>query len=83
MGGKEKLTDQQKEFVQKELGLTEEEFFRRKEHDYDQLIEDCANIEVEETIKAGDNDLSTRGVMAVEMVDFLHGPYYKEDDDEW
>lgn len=83
MSGKEKLTDQQREFVQKELGLTEEEFFWRKEHDYDQLIEDCADIEVEETIKAGDNDLSPRGVMAVEMVDFVHGPYEEEDDDDW
>lgn len=82
MSGEKKLTEQQKEFVRKELGLTEEEFFWRKEHDYDQLIEDCADIEVEETIKAGDNDLSPRGVMAVEMVDFVHGPY-KEEDDDW
>lgn len=79
----EKLTEQQREFVQKELGLTEEEFFWKKEHDYDQLFEDCADIEIEETIKAGDNDLSPRGIMAVEMVDFVHGPYYEEDDDEW
>lgn len=83
MSGKEKLTDQQREFVQKELGLTEEEFFWRKEHDYDQLIEDCADIEVEETIKANNNDLSPRGVMAVEMVDLVHGPYNEEDDDDW
>lgn len=79
MSVKEKLTEQQKEFVQKELGLTEEEFFYRKEHDYDQLIDDCADIEVEETIKAGNNDLSPRGVMAVEMVNFIHGPYSEDE----
>ncbi len=75
----EKLTEEQKEFVQKELGLTEEEFIWRKKHDYDQLIEDCADIEIEETIKAGEDDLSSRGVMAVEIVDFIHGTYEEED----
>lgn len=75
----EKLTEQQTEFVKTELGLTEEEFFDRKINDYDQLIEDFADIEIEETIKAGDNDLSPRGVMAVEMVDFVHGPYLEDD----
>lgn len=83
MGENEKLTDKQREFVLKELGLTEEKFFWRKEHDYDQLIDDCADIEIEETIKADGNDLSPRGVMAAEMVDFVHGPYYPEEDDEW
>lgn len=75
----EKLTEQQAEFVKTELGLTEEEFFDRKINDYDQLIEDFADIEIEETIKAGDNDLSPRGVMAVEMVDFVHGPYSEDE----
>ena len=42
-------------------------------------MDDCADIEIEETIKAGDNDLSPRGVMAVEMVDFVHGPYSEDD----
>lgn len=79
MNGEEKLTEQQIDFVSRELGLTEEEFFERKENDYDQLIEECAAIEVEETIKAVDGDLSQRGVMAVEMVDFIHGPYAEED----
>lgn len=79
MSGEKKLTEQQLTFVSRELGLTEEEFFQRKENDYDQLIEECAGIEVEETIKAGDNDLSPRGVMAVEMVDFIHGPYSEDD----
>lgn len=79
MNAEEKLTDRQEEFVLKELGLTEEEFFWRKEHDYDRLMEDCADIEIEETIKAGDNDLSPRGVMAVELVDFVHGPYSEDD----
>ncbi len=79
MSGNEKLTDRQKEFVLKELGLTEEEFFWRKDHDHDQLIDDCAEIEIEETIKAGDNDLSLRGVMAVEMVDLIHGPYSEDE----
>ena len=77
---KEKLTEQQKEFVQKELGLTEEEFFWRKEHDYDRLFDECAEIELDETIQAGDNDLSPRGIMAVEMVDFVHGPYSEDDE---
>lgn len=75
MNGEEKLTEQQKEFVKDELGLTEAEFFERKANDYDQLIEECADIEVEETIRAGDGDLSPRGVMAVELVDLIHGPY--------
>lgn len=75
----EKLTEQQVEFVQAELGLTEEEFLYRKENDCNQLIEDLADIEIKETIKAGDNDLSPRGVMAVEMVDFVHGPYLEDD----
>lgn len=75
----EKLTEQQAEFVQAELGLTKEEFLYRKENDCNQLIEDLADIEIEETIKAGDNDLSPRGVMAVEMVDFVHGPYLEDD----
>ena len=76
----EKLTEKQREFVEKELGLTEEEFFWRKENDYDQLIEDCADIEIEETIKAGNNDLSHRGIMAVEMLDFVHGPYSEDEE---
>lgn len=75
----EKLTEQQAEFVQTELRLTEEEFLYRKENDCNQLIEDLADIEIEETIKAGDNDLSPRGVMAVEMVDFVHGPYSEDE----
>lgn len=74
-----KLTDQQKEFVERELGLTEKEFFDRMANDYDQLIEDCADIEIEETIRAGDNDLSPRGVMAAEMVDLIHGPYSEDE----
>lgn len=82
MDEKDKLTEKQKEFVQKELGLTEEEFLWRKEHDYDKLIDECAEIEIDETIKAGDNDLSPRGVMAVEMVDFVHGPYCEDDDEQ-
>ena len=76
----EKLTEKQREFVKKELGLTEEEFFWRKENDYDQLIEDCADIEIDETIKAGNNDLSPRGIMAVEILDFVHGPYSEDDE---
>jgi hypothetical protein len=79
VNAEERLTERQKEFVLNVLGLTEEEFFWRKEHDYDQLMDDCADIEIEETIKAGDNDLSPRGVMAVEMVDFVHGPYSEDD----
>lgn len=79
MDNEKKLTDKQRKFVTNELGLTEAEFFERKENDYDQLIEDCAAIEIEETIKAGDNDLSPRGVMAVEMLDFVHGPYSEEE----
>lgn len=75
MNGEEKLTEQQLDFVKNELGLTEAEFFARRENDYDQLIEECANIEVDETIKAGEGDLSPRGVMAVELVDLIHGPY--------
>ena len=63
MNGEEKLTEQQLEFVSRELGLTEE----------------CAAIEVEETIKAGDGELSQRGVMAVEMVDLIHGPYSEDE----
>ena len=61
MNGEEKLTEQQLKFVSRELGLTEEEFIKKKENDYDQLIEECAAIEVEETIKAGDGELSQRG----------------------
>ena len=79
MTGEEKLTEQQLKFVSRELGLTEEEFFKRKENDYDQLIEECAAIEVEETIKAGDGDLSQRGIMSVEMVDLIHGPYSEDE----
>lgn len=79
MNGGEKLTEQQLEFVNRELGLTEEEFFERKANDYDQLIEECADIEVEETVKAGEGDLSPRGVMAVEMVDLIHGPYSEDE----
>lgn len=79
MNAEERLTERQKEFILKELGLTEEEFLWRKEHDYDRLMDDCADIEIEETIKAGDNDLSPRGVMAVELVDFVHGTYSEDD----
>ena len=79
MNGEEKLTEQQLKFVSRERGLTEEEFFKRKENDYDQLIEECAAIEVEETIKAGDGDLSQRGIMSVEMVDLIHGPYSEDE----
>ncbi len=79
MKGEEKLTEQQLDFVSRELGLTEEEFFKRKVNDYDQLIEECAAIEIEEAIKAGDNDLSPRGVMAVELVDLIHGPYSEDE----
>lgn len=71
----EKLTEKQAAFVKKELGLTEEEFFIRKEKDREGLIDECAAIEAEETVKVGDGDLSQRGVMAVELVDFIHGPY--------
>lgn len=79
MNGEEKLTDLQLAFVSKELGLTEAEFFQRKKHDYDQLIEECAAIEIEETVRAGENDLSPRGVMAVELVDLIHGPYSEDE----
>ena len=75
----EKLTGRQAAFVKAELGLTEEDFFLRKEQDYDRLIEECAEIEVDETIKAGDGELSERGVMAVEMVDFIQGPYSEDE----
>lgn len=71
----EKLTEKQVAFVQKELDLTEEEFFTRKEMDREGLIDECAAIEAEETVRAGDGDLSQRGVMAVELVDLIHGPY--------
>ena len=48
---------------------------------HDEIFEKLCDIEVEETCKSGENELSERGILASDVVTFMGGPF--EPDEDW
>ncbi len=62
------LSKKQKKFISDEFGITEQKLSELDEDDLYALYDKLCDIEVDETIEAGDGDLSERGEMAVSIV---------------
>jgi hypothetical protein len=62
-------------FMNHELGLSREVIDALDEDGLSDLYDKLCEIEIDETIKHLDDELSERGEMAVHLIDVIHGPY--------
>jgi hypothetical protein len=69
------FNDEDYAFIRREFGLDRKAVGDLDDNSLDDLYEKCCDIEVTETIAAGNNDLSERGKTAVRLVDLIHGIY--------
>lgn len=69
------MNSQQIDFLEKEFNVTQETLARLSRDEIGDLYERIADIEVEETMKYMDSDLSERGKTAVSLVDYLYKTY--------
>lgn len=67
------ITDEQLNFLFREFGLTEDGINALTPEQNQEIYEKLADIEIEETYKALGSELSERGRIAVELVNFMSG----------
>lgn len=67
------FTEKYLKFISKEFGISENEATNLSEDGLDDLYDKVCDLEVEEVVKAdgGNGELSERGRIATEMVDFI------------
>lgn len=76
-----KLSKKQMEFIEEELGITEEQLQNMTEEEFYDMSEKIADIEVHESMLADDDgELSERGEMAASIIT-LFGESFAEDMD--
>lgn len=64
----ELLNDEQVKFICNELDTDEETIKAMSDDDFSDLYDKIADIEISETIKAGEGELSKRGLIAADIV---------------
>lgn len=76
------LDDNQLSFIQEEFGHDPDALSVLSDEDFEKLYDRLGDIEVEETMAAGDSDLSDRGKMVESIVTVIGNELYRPDDEE-
>ena len=75
------LDESQLSFIQEEFGHDPDALSALSDEDFEKLYDRLGDIEVEETMAAGDGDLSDRGKMAESIVTAIGNELYRPDDE--
>ncbi len=75
------LSKEQLDFIQAEFGHDPDALGVLEDDDIDRLYDRLCDIEVEETMAAGDGELSERGKMAESIVSIIGNELYRPDDE--
>lgn len=75
------LDDSQLDFVQNEFGHDPDALGSLSNEDFEKLYDRLGDIEVEETMAAGDGELSDRGKMAESIVTLIGNELYRPEDE--
>lgn len=75
------LSKEQLDFIQTEFGHDPDALGALEDDDIDSLYDRLCDIEVEETMAAGDGELSERGKMAESIVSIIGNELYRPDDE--
>lgn len=75
------LSKEQLDFIQTEFGHDPDALGVLEDDDIDNLYDRLCDIEVEETMAAGDGELSERGKMAESIVSVIGNELYRPDDE--
>lgn len=67
-----KLSQEIKGFLDSEFNLTVDDLNEMSDDELGEIYNRSADIEVDEAVKAGDGDISTRGRLAGELMDALY-----------
>lgn len=78
---KDALSKEQLDFIQTEFGHDPDALGVLEDDDIDNLYDRLCGIEVEETMAAGDGELSERGKMAESIVSAIGNELYRPDDE--
>ena len=76
------LDESQLSFIQEESGHDPDALSDLSDEDFEKLYDRLGDIEVEETMAAGDSDLSDRGKMVESNVTVIGNELYRPDDEE-
>lgn len=75
------LDESQLSFIQEEFVHDPDALSALSDEDFEKLYDRLGDIEVEETMVAGDGDLSDRGKMAESIVTAIGNEIYRPDDE--
>jgi len=75
------LDESQLSFIQEEFVHDPDALSALSDEDFEKLYDRLGDIEVEETMVAGDGDLSDRGKMAESIVTAIGNELYRPDDE--
>ena len=75
------LDESQLSFIQEEFGHDPDALSALSDEDFEKLYDRLGDIEVEETMVAGDGDLSDRRKMAESIVTAIGNEIYRPDDE--
>lgn len=75
------LDESQLSFIQEEFVHDPDALSALSDEDFEKLYDRLGDIEVEETMAAGDGDLSDRGKMAESIVTAIGNELYRPDDE--
>ena len=75
------LDESQLSFIQEEFVHDPDALSALSDEDFEKLYDRLGDIEVEETMVAGDGDLSDRGKMAESIVTAIGNDLYRPDDE--
>jgi hypothetical protein len=76
------LSEEQLEFIQEEFGHDPDAMSALDDSEFEKLYDMLGDIEVEETLAAGDNEISERGKMAESIVTAIGNELYSVEDDD-
>lgn len=76
------LSDVQFDFIEDELGFNKAAIQSMDDDSISDMYDNICDIEVEETISAGDNELSERGKIAAGIVTLIGNEIYSDMEDE-
>ena len=77
---RKELSDEQIDFICKEVGVEKEKFLSMTEDELDGVYDKLCDIEIDEIMECRDSELSERGTMASDLVT-LFGNSIAEDDE--
>ena len=76
------LNDEQVKFICNEFDIDEEAIKAMSDNDFSDLYDKIADIEISETMKADEGELSKRGLTAADIVTIIGNELYYDDSED-